>query len=114
MRCLRHRVAKKKEEAKETRGGVLPGCGRLLGAEQLVGESSNTTHEKAGGQAADYAVEASLGPSAANGKAREPSEHTTDSPRVTRSTSLQLLQGNAGVTAIIFMAAREIIISYFA
>lgn len=37
-----------------------------------------------------------------------------ETPHVTRSTTLQLLQGNAGVTAIIFMAGHEIIISYFA
>lgn len=103
MRRVRHRVAKEEEEK------------RRKEKKKQAGNGSNGPRRRDGATRSDRSREPERESEASREAERgEKRVSVAATPCVTRSTSLQLLQGNAGVTAVIFMAGREIIISYFA
>lgn len=126
MRCLRHRVTKEEKREEKKRLGERRSSSthwREYERQQEQSEKkkkpSNRLVEQRdrlakaaqpAGWLAGRASKAEASRAERGGKQAS----VAANPRVTRSTSLQLLRGNAGVTAIIFMVACEIIISYFA
>lgn len=106
MRSLRHRVTKEEKKRRKRKY-------------YFSNSSSNGQKGEETKQRLDWSSDRLAGKSTdctALSKLKEAESERTyvpTTPHVTRSTSLQLLEGNAGVTAIIFIAGREIIISYF-